>query len=162
MSTNTVKTCSFKQKIYTKTKSLGGKTVLLFSLWSCTATSLPAPDVTWNTYNNSRYGFEFPYPSNWNPLPAKVNNDGIVLVSPKNNYVEIRAWAANRLPDSKENTKTTINPNSRSSPILLAGAQPEARIVRLLSFVLLHRLPVPDSGVGEVREWGSIVKNSDS
>ncbi|MDB9349669.1 hypothetical protein [Nodularia spumigena] len=87
MSTSTVKTCSFKQKIYTKIQSLGGKTVLLFSLWSCTATSLPAHDVTWNTYNNSRYGFEFPYPSNCNPLPAKVNNDGIVLVSPKNNYV---------------------------------------------------------------------------
>ncbi|TVP63881.1 MAG: hypothetical protein EA343_06675 [Nodularia sp. (in: Bacteria)] len=112
MSTTTVKTCSLKQKIYTKIQSLGGKTALLLSLWSCTATSFPAPGVTWNTYHNYRYGFEFPYPSNWNALPAKANNDGIILVSPKNDSVEIRSWAAYRLPDSMTpNRQTTNQPN---------------------------------------------------
>ncbi|MEA5582970.1 hypothetical protein VB620_16675 [Nodularia harveyana UHCC-0300] len=116
MSTTTVKTCSFQQRIYTKIQSLGSKTALLLSLWSCTATSLPAPNVTWDTYTNSRYGFEFPYPNNWNALPAKTNNDGIILVSSKNNSVEIRAWAANRLPESiATNSQTTINPNFKTA-----------------------------------------------
>ncbi len=112
MFTTTVKTCSLQSKIYTKIKQLGGKTALLLSLWSCTGSSFLAPKVTWNTYNNSRFGFEFPYPSNWNTLPDKANNDGIVLVSPRNNYVEIRAWAAHQLPESiAENSKTTHKPN---------------------------------------------------
>ncbi|MDB9373746.1 hypothetical protein [Nodularia sphaerocarpa] len=112
MSTTTVKACSLQQKIYTKITNLGGKTALLFSLWSCTGSSFLAPKVTWNTYTNSRYGFEFPYPSNWNALPAKANNDGIVLVSPNNAYVEIRAWAGYQIPESREqNSQTTHNPN---------------------------------------------------
>lgn len=112
MSITTVKTCSLKLKIYTKIKTIGGQTALLLSLWSCTASNLLPSRVTWNTYNNSRYGFEFPYPSNWNALPAKANNDGIVLLSPKNNSVEIRAWAAHQLPESiEQNSKTTSKPN---------------------------------------------------
>ena len=116
MSSTTVKTCSLKQRIYTSIISLGGKTALLLSLWSCTGSSFLAPKVTWNTYTNSRYGFEFPYPSNWNTLPAKANNDGIVLVSPINNYVEIRSWAAHQLPVLiEQNSKITHNPNFKTA-----------------------------------------------
>ncbi|WP_414550239.1 hypothetical protein [Anabaena sp. CCY 0017] len=112
MSTTTVKTCSLKQRIYTKIISLSSKTALLLSLWSCTGGSFLAPKVTWNTYTNSRYDFEFPYPSNWNTLPDQANNDGTVLVSPINNYVEIRAWAGYQIPESiEQNSKITHNPN---------------------------------------------------
>lgn len=116
MSTTTVKTCSFKQKNYTKIQSIATKTALLLSLWSCTTSSVPEPNVTWDTYVNSRYGFEFPYPNDWNAQPKGINNDGIVLVSPKNNSVEIRAWAANRLPESlAPNSTTTINHNFKTA-----------------------------------------------
>ncbi|MDH6057816.1 hypothetical protein [Umezakia ovalisporum] len=112
MSITTVKTCRLRKSIYTKIQRLCSNTVLLLSLWSCSTTTFSITHVTWNTYNNSRYGFQFPYPSNWNPLPSTANNDGIVLVSPRNNSVEIRAWAGNRLPESiRQNSKTTINPN---------------------------------------------------
>jgi hypothetical protein len=74
--------------------------------------------VTWKTYSNSRYNFEFPYPSTWTSLPPPENNDGIAFVSPQNNSVEIRGWAGNRLPDSAitdKNAKKTINPNFKTN-----------------------------------------------
>ncbi|MBE9052688.1 hypothetical protein IQ243_20120 [Nostocales cyanobacterium LEGE 11386] len=91
---------------------------MFFSLWGCHAKSFDSSDVTWKTYNNSRYGFEFPYPSNWNALPAPANEDGIALVSPQKKTGEIRSWAVNQLPKSitkEPDTKTTINPNFRTT-----------------------------------------------
>ncbi len=67
--------------------------------------------TTWKTYANRRYGFEFPYPSNWNTLPAPENQDGIAFVSPGRD-VEIRGWAGNQLQlleksvDKQTNFKT--------------------------------------------------------
>jgi hypothetical protein len=116
MSTTTVKTCSFKQNIYTKISQISSKTALLLSLCSCTAISVPGNNVTWKTYVNYRYGFEFPYPNDWKTLAASANNDGIVLASPENDTVEIRAWAANQLPELPETKhKTTINPNFQTA-----------------------------------------------
>ena len=90
---------------------------LLLILCGCNAPSLTNP-VTWKTYSNTRYNFEFPYPSTWTSLPPPENNDGIVFVSPQNNSVEIRGWAGNRLPDSiikDKNAKKTINPNFKTN-----------------------------------------------
>lgn len=70
--------------------------------------------VGWKTYSNSRYGFEFPYPENWQSLPTPENKDGIVFVSPQDAEVEIRGWAGNRLPSDwnpGKVVKKTINPN---------------------------------------------------
>ncbi|WP_017655889.1 hypothetical protein [Fortiea contorta] len=86
-------------------------------LWGCATSSFNASALTWKTYNNSRYDFEFPYPSNWTSLTAPENADGIVLVSPPKNTVEIRSWAGNRLPESLSKdgkVKTTTNPNFRT------------------------------------------------
>ncbi|BCL35276.1 hypothetical protein [Nostoc sp. MS1] len=73
--------------------------LLAFSLtlWACSTPILDITSIRWKTYSNSRYGFEFPYPSNWNPLNAPTNDDGIAFVSPKNSDVEIRGWASNQL-----------------------------------------------------------------
>lgn len=73
--------------------------------------------MMWKTYTNSRYGFEFPYPSDWKSLPPPENDDGIVFVAPKKSSVEIRGWAGNRLPESIKKgigVKTTTNPNFRT------------------------------------------------
>jgi hypothetical protein len=86
-------------KKYTNAQAIGVAIVLLIILWGCAAPSFNGSDFRWKTYRNERYGFEFPYPSNWTALRTPTNDDGIALVSPQSNTVEIRAWAVNKLPD---------------------------------------------------------------
>ncbi|MBW4643325.1 MAG: hypothetical protein KME23_10095 [Goleter apudmare HA4340-LM2] len=106
MSSAAVKTRSLGRTIYTN--------ALLIMLWGCAASSFNTSGLTWKTYTNSRYGFEFPYPSNWTSLPAPDNDDGIAVVSPEKSSVEIRSWASNRLPaplTKNQDAKITIIPN---------------------------------------------------
>jgi hypothetical protein len=85
---------------------------LLGLLWGCSVPGFHPSSTTWKTYKNSRYDFEFPYPSNWNALLPPGNNDGIIFVAPQKD-VEMRGWAGNRLPESistaKVKTKTNTN-----------------------------------------------------
>lgn len=110
MSSAAVKTHSLWRTIYTN--------ALLIMLWGCGVSSFNNSELTWKTYSNSRYGFEFPYPSNWTSLPTPDNKDGIAFVSVQKTSVEIRAWAGNTLiePSSKNrDAKTTINPNFQTA-----------------------------------------------
>jgi hypothetical protein len=110
MSTAVVKTHSLWRTIYTH--------ALLVILWGCGASNLNTSDLTWKTYSNSRYGFEFPYPSNWTALPTPDNGDGIAFVAPQKTSVEIRAWAGKQLlksPSKNRDAKTTINPNFQTA-----------------------------------------------
>jgi hypothetical protein len=117
MSTATVKACSLGRRIYFNVHSFGRAIALLMMLWGCTTPSFRASNVTWKTYTNNRYGFEFPYPSNWNISSKPENDDGIAFVSPENNTVEIRAWASNRLDPiiPPDKTKTSVNPNFKTA-----------------------------------------------
>ncbi|WP_199321388.1 hypothetical protein [Microcoleus sp. FACHB-831] len=72
---------------------------LALSVSSCQPSERTASG-TWKTYNNQRYGFEFPYPSNWVASPMPDNRDGQAFSDPQNSAVEIRAWAGQRLPDN--------------------------------------------------------------
>jgi hypothetical protein len=74
-------------------------------LWGCTANNFNAGAIAWKTYSNSRYGFEFPYPSNWTSSAAPANDDGIAFLSPQDNSVEIRGWASQQLPNDRESVK---------------------------------------------------------
>ncbi|MBK1987702.1 hypothetical protein A0J48_009160 [Sphaerospermopsis aphanizomenoides BCCUSP55] len=66
-------------------------------LSGCTIINIYASEATWKTYSNTRYSFEFPYPSNWNSSGNSDNNDGIAFVAPNNRNVEMRAWASRHL-----------------------------------------------------------------
>jgi hypothetical protein len=108
-----VKTKNLKQR-HAIAGGIGGVISLLIMLSGCSVPGFNT--ITWKTYSNSRYGFEFPYPSNWTSLPPPENDDGIAFVSPQNNTVEIRGWAGNRLPDFiDKNAKKTINSNFKTA-----------------------------------------------
>ena len=99
------KICSWGRRIYRFTASVSGVIALLIILWGCAANDFNAGVIAWKTYRNSRYGFEFPYPSNWTSLAASENGDGIAFISPQDNSVEIRGWASHQLPNEQESVK---------------------------------------------------------
>lgn len=72
---------------------------LVLSVSSCQPSEKTASG-TWKTYNNQRYGFEFPYPSNWVASPMPDNRDGQAFSDQQNSAVEIRGWAGQSLPDN--------------------------------------------------------------
>lgn len=49
---------------------------------------------TWYTYQNERYRFEFPYPSNWVAAPLVANQDGRTFSDPQNPGVKVLGWAS--------------------------------------------------------------------
>jgi hypothetical protein len=104
MSNAAVKTCNLRRVILSLVSGVG--TAMIFA--GCSANGLQFSKLTWETYYNSRYGFEFPYPSNWTSLAPPDNNDGVTLVSPQNQNTEIRAWAGNQLPESIVQDQETI------------------------------------------------------
>ncbi|MEH2375318.1 hypothetical protein [Nostoc sp.] len=94
------KICSLGRRIYRFAASVSGAIALFIILWGCTANDFNAGAIAWKTYSNSRYGFEFPYPSNWTSLAAPENDDGIAFIALQDNSVEIRGWASHQLPNS--------------------------------------------------------------
>ncbi|MEH2290792.1 hypothetical protein [Nostoc sp.] len=111
------KICSLGRRIYRFAASVSGVIALLVILWSCTASDFNAQAIAWKTYSNSRYGFEFPYPSNWISLAASENGDGIAFISPQKNSVEIRGWASQQLPNSivTDESDKKIKPNFKTA-----------------------------------------------
>ncbi len=90
--------------------------ILSLALSGCSAPTFQGNSKSWKIYKNSRYGFEFPYPSNWEEVKPD-NDDGIVFISPQKSSVEIRGWAGNQLiknTDTSSNRKKSINPNFKN------------------------------------------------
>lgn len=54
----------------------------------------------WKVYSNERYGYQFPYPSNWEAARVSSNGDGQAFGHPENPAVEMRAWAGYDLSNS--------------------------------------------------------------
>ena len=117
---------------FTTVAKHASKTIVLFALSGCAGVNFNFSSVTWKTYSNSRYGFEFPYPSNWTTLPPPENDDGAAFVAPNNQSVEIRGWAGNRLSDltnKRKNTKQSVNSNFQTkqgiSGVLVVEVSPQ-------------------------------------
>ncbi|WP_199313475.1 hypothetical protein [Leptolyngbya sp. FACHB-671] len=55
---------------------------------------LLAPESAWETYRNSRYGFEFLYPKDWIAEPPPDNQDGQVFRAPDRPGVKVAGWAS--------------------------------------------------------------------
>ena len=55
----------------------------------------------WQTYRNSRFGYEFLYPEGWIDSIPPENQDGVAFSNPRNPGLEIRSWA-----ELKRSTKT--------------------------------------------------------
>ncbi|MBD6616921.1 hypothetical protein FNW02_14050 [Komarekiella sp. 'clone 1'] len=115
MTIDAVKTCCLKRRKYVFASGVSKILSLFIMLCGCTTTGFNAGSVTWKTYNNYRYGFEFPYPSNWISLPAPENDDGIAFVSPHHNSVVIRGWASHQIPDTNTDQEGEINSNFRTT-----------------------------------------------
>ncbi|MFM5888891.1 MAG: hypothetical protein ACKPFD_07945 [Dolichospermum sp.] len=82
---------TYVQKIlYATTLSLGS----CLMIWGCNPHDFQVKNVTWKTYKNDRYGFEFPYPNTWQQLRNPDNSDGVVLVLPNKKNLEIRSYVS--------------------------------------------------------------------
>lgn len=79
-------------------KLIVGIIPLALMLLSCRAPNLGLPN-NWSTYQNPRYNFEFPYPSNWEPFPIPDNLDGQAFRDPQNPSAEVRGWAGHTLSE---------------------------------------------------------------
>ncbi|TAE59244.1 MAG: hypothetical protein EAZ76_14330 [Nostocales cyanobacterium] len=110
MFTATRKMCNVKKIIQLLISSIG--TAIIIS--GCSAdgfNGLNSSTNQWKTYKNPRYGFEFPYPKDWQSFPVD-NNDGVTITAPKKPDTEIRAWATKELPEIQPlGTNTQTNQN---------------------------------------------------
>ncbi|NJO49724.1 MAG: hypothetical protein HC840_10085 [Leptolyngbyaceae cyanobacterium RM2_2_4] len=59
---------------------------------------LLTPESGWETYQNSRYGFEFLYPRGWIAEPPPDNQDGQAFCAPDRPGVTVAGWAS-QIPD---------------------------------------------------------------
>ncbi|WP_413199925.1 hypothetical protein [Nostoc piscinale] len=105
-----VKTGSKYKSFYTNWQAVANAIALSLLLSGCSQPFRVA-DTQWQTYKNSRYDFEFPYPRNWTVLATPDNDDGVVLVSPRSQNVEIRGWASNL----SQEPKNAIPPNFQTT-----------------------------------------------
>lgn len=82
-------------------------------LSSCSSTTSMQSN-SWKVYSNERYGYQFPYPSNWEGARASSNADGQAFRHPQNPAVEMRAWAGYDLSNSISINEETQGTGARN------------------------------------------------
>ncbi|MEB3829739.1 hypothetical protein [Phormidium sp. CCY1219] len=84
-------------------------------LAGCTVARTPL-QTQWNTYNNPRFHFQFPYPTDWIPLDPPTNLDGRAFRHPEHPNIEVRGWARLNLTHlNLPNSPSLHPPNSSDS-----------------------------------------------
>jgi hypothetical protein len=121
----------YVQKILcTTTLSIG----LYLMLWGCIDNDFQVKDVTWKTYKNNRYGFEFPYPNTWQELKNPDNSDGVVLVLPNKKNLEIRSYASKPLLKFSRKTQGKVynfRTNQGVFSVLTAEVREKVTVIKL-------------------------------
>lgn len=74
----------------------------------CTPSASPIQS-RWETYHNARFGFEFPYPSDWIALEPPTNRDGRAFRHPTNPDIEIRGWGRLELTGTDSLQNSSLN-----------------------------------------------------
>lgn len=69
---------------------------------------LLTPESGWETYQNSRYGFEFLYPKDWIAEPPPDNQDGQAFRAPDRPGVKVAGWASQIPAASGEVTEDEV------------------------------------------------------
>lgn len=85
---------------------------LMLGLVACQ--SLKNPErVQWETYQNERYSFAFPYPDNWVPKPILGNREGREFQAPHEDTISIQGWASqvSEVPSVSSEPNQSILPN---------------------------------------------------
>lgn len=90
--------------------------VTLGVMLSSCSPSVSNQSQSWETYHNSRFNFEFPYPSNWIAAPPPANRDGQAFSDPLQPEVEIRGWAGYQLSTPRT---PNLQPQTKPKPTLL-------------------------------------------
>ncbi|NEP41288.1 MAG: hypothetical protein F6K35_19485 [Okeania sp. SIO2H7] len=75
---------------------------------SCSGTN-SGQSNSWKIYSNERYGYQFPYPNNWENTRVISNADGQAFRHPQNPAVEMRAWAGYNLLNSEDSQPKAAN-----------------------------------------------------
>jgi hypothetical protein len=103
-------------------------------LWGCIDNDFQVKDVTWKTYKNNRYGFEFPYPNTWQELKNPDNSDGVVLVLPNKKNLEIRSYASKPLLKFSRKTQGKVynfRTNQGVFSVLTAEVREKVTVIKL-------------------------------
>jgi photosystem II stability/assembly factor-like uncharacterized protein len=109
---------------------------------SATATSTPAPNQDWLLYTNSRYGFQFSYPS----------QAQIVDQTDSSLKMNLPFAPGTNLREKYLQTTVRENVNPCQSPLAESGTPgaPENVVINGISFL---KQTAGDGGVGHLREW---------
>lgn len=103
---------SFPRPLLTKPFSRIASGIAIAVLISACTPSNPTVPTQWKTYQNERFGFEFPYPPDWVALPPPTNQDGRAFHDPDYPNIEIRGWGTLKLTGLEEAEETLTVPKS--------------------------------------------------
>jgi hypothetical protein len=93
-----------------KRLSIIGAIALTCSLSACQIPSNQPKNIGWQTYANPRFGYQFPYPENWQAERTPSNLDGQAFYHGDNPKIKMRTWAGYALTPINTGV-SNINPN---------------------------------------------------
>lgn len=87
-----------------------GAIALTCGLSACQIPANYQKNISWQTYANPRFGYQFPYPANWQAEKTPSNLDGQAFYHDDNPKIKMRTWAGYALTPINKGIDH-INPN---------------------------------------------------